>query len=493
MGSADAIEPVAIDVCENFDSVVARSPESPAVTVDGETLAYAELQSLSRRAASLLDAMGVTQDAIVALPMPNSLEQYAFFLGAWRLGATPLPVSPKLPEAELGKILEVAGTQFVVREGQDLASQLEWTGSYKTAKMFRAQTTGGSTGTPKVIIDTTPSRIVLSTGWKWGYDEGPALFVPGPTYHSGPMNHSIEGLSRGLHVITMRRFDAAGAVELISKHKPHWALFVPTMMNRILKLPQDVLAKADLSTLKHVWHSAAYCPAWLKQTWIDLVGPDAIWEIFGGSEGCSTTIINGTEWLAHKGSVGKPFNGEIAIFDEDGQRLPAGEIGEIYMRDDGRPRRFQVTAQVNRRMLGDWESFGDLGWLDADGYLFLADRRVDMINAGGQNIYPAEVEAAIQSHPAVADAVVFGQPDEDLGETVVALVWAPSAPLRRDDLLEYLATQIVRYKVPRRIAFADGPIRNDAGKVRRSDLVITADDDGKFVSLGDAEDALIRS
>lgn len=481
-----------VDVCENLDAVAHSAPTQRALTIDHETLTYGEFQSLTRRAASALHEIGVVQDSIVALPMSNSFEQFACFFGAWRIGATPLPVSSSLPEAELDRILEVAGTRFVVREGLNLTAHPEWTGPYRTARLFRAQTTGGSTGAPKVIVDTNPSRIVLQTGWKWGYDEGPALFLPGPTYHSGPMNHSIEGLSRGLHVITMRRFDAARAAQLITRYRPHWALFVPTMMNRILKLPQEQLEQADFSSLTHVWHSAAYCPAWLKQAWIDLVGAEAVWEIFGGSEGCATTIINGAEWLEHKGSVGRPFSGEIAIFDENGQPVENGTVGEIYMRDPGNKRRFQVTTQVKRRMRGDWESFGDLGWLDEDGYLFLADRRVDMINAGGQNIYPAEVEAAIQSHPAVADAVVFGQPDEDLGEMVVALVWTPGGTLDRDDLLEYLATQIVRYKIPRRIAFTDGPIRNDAGKVRRSDLAVSAAQDGKLIELGGEEAALVK-
>jgi len=256
-------------------------------------------------------------------------------------------------------------------------------------------------------------------------------------------------------------------------------------------LPQDLRDQTNFKSLTHVWTSAAYCPAWLKHAWMDLIGPAAIWEIFGGSEGCATTIINGTEALEHPGSVGRAFNGEIAIFDENGEPVPAGTVGEIYMRDLDRPRRFQVTTQTKRRMLRDWESFGDLGWLDEQGYLYLADRRVDMINAGGQNVYPAEVEAAIQSHPSVADAVVFGQPDEDLGEIVAALVWAPDGTLNREDLAEYLATQIVRYKIPRRIAFADGPIRNDAGKVRRADLTITSENDGKVLEIGSPEDVSV--
>lgn len=482
----------AIDVCENFDAIVAASADKPALTIDGRTMTYAELRSLTLRCASHLAALGVEKGAIVALPMVNSFEQMAFFFGAWRLGATPLPLSPLLPDAELDRILAVAGTRFLVREGQDLASLPEWEGPYRTARLFRAQTTGGSTGTPKVIVDTDPSCIDISQGARWGYGKGAAMFVPGPTYHSGPMNHSVEGLSRGLHVIMMRRFDAAGAVELITRHKPHWALLVPTMMNRILKLPAEALAAADLTSLTDVWHSAAACAPWLKQAWIDLVGPEAVWEIFGGSEGCATTIINGTEWLQHRGSVGRAFSGEIAIFDENREPVPAGVLGEIYMRSHAPTRRFQVTTPVQRRLIGEWESFGDLGWLDEDGYLYLADRRVDMINSGGQNIYPAEVEAAIQSHPAIADAVVFGQPDEDLGEIVAALAWAPDGAVTRDELLEYLAGQIVRYKLPRRLAFADGPIRNDAGKVRKSNLTITAEDDGRVLGSAAADAAVAR-
>jgi bile acid-coenzyme A ligase len=415
----------------------------------------------------------VAQDAIVALPMHNSFEQTAFFIGAWRLGATPLALSPHFPEAELEKILQVAETEIVIKEGQDLSGEPLWSGPYRIAARFKAQTSGGSTGLPKVLMDTAPSTIdIAGNTWRWGWSEGPALFVPGPTYHSGPMNHMTEGLARGLHFVTMRRFDAAKAAELITRHRPHWALFVPTMMNRILKLPPDVLARTDFSTLKYVWHSAASCPSWLKQEWIDLVGPEAVWEIFGGSEGVSTTIINGTEWLEHKGSVGRCSNGEIAIFDEDGNPVPSGTVGEIYMRNKLVDRRFKVTTATRRRMIDDWESFGDLGWLDEDGYLFLADRRVDMINAGGQNVYPAEVEAAIQSYPGVGDAVVFGRPDDDLGEIVCALVYAPHREIGKQALLDHLATQIVRYKIPRKLSFTDAPIRNDAGKVRRSELTI---------------------
>lgn len=462
-----------VDVSLLLDRMAAERPNDPALTVDDRTISYRDLHRLSLQAASRLAALGAELGSTVALPMHNSVEQAAFFYGAWRLGATPLALSPHFPETELAKVMAVAGTELIVREGEDLSAWPAWAGQPRTAPRFKAQTSGGSTGLPKVLVDKEPAKIDLQSNFfRWGWTEGPALFVPGPTYHSGPMNHLTEGLARGLHVITMRRFDAAAAAALIAKHRPHWALFVPTMMNRILKLPPEVLAQSDLSCLKYVWHSAATCPVWLKQQWIDLVGPEAVWEIFGGSEGVATTIINGVEWLAHRGSVGRAASGEITIMDEDGAPVPNGQVGEIYMRNLTMARRFVTTAEVQRRMVGDWESFGDLGWLDDQGYLFLADRRIDMINSGGQNIYPAEVEAAIQSFPGVGDAVVFGQPDEDLGEVVCAFVWLETGEADEAALREHLSRQIVRYKLPRRLAFVDRPIRNDAGKVRRSELVL---------------------
>ncbi|MCB2072549.1 MAG: AMP-binding protein [Novosphingobium sp.] len=454
-----------VDIVDDLDR--SRGGD-PALTIGDDTWSFARLSEESRRAASRLDALGLKQDEVVVLPSANSHEQVALFLGAWRLGATPLPLSKDVPDAELRHIMAAAGAGLVLREGQQLANEPLWDRPNLIATRCRAQASGGSTGTPKVIVDTEPNTVDPEED-HWGWSEGPALFVPGPTFHSGPMNHLIGGLTRGVHVVMMRKFDANEATSLIARHRAHWALFVPTMMNRILKVGGDM--RARLASLKRVWTSAAYCPAWLKQEWIDIVGPDAIWEIFGGSEGVSTTIISGREALDRPGSVGRAAgNGEIAILDSDGNRLPPGEVGEIYMRNRVDARRFVVISEVKQRLRQDWESFGDLGWLDEDGYLYLADRRVDMINTGGQNVFPAEVEDAIQSHPAVGDAVVFGQRDDDLGEIVCARVYAENGGVTEAELLEYLATRITRYKIPRRVEFSDAPIRNDAGKVRRTDL-----------------------
>lgn len=462
-------------IADLVDALATVFPNDPALTVEDETWSYLRLIETSRRAASRLHVLGVKQDDVVVLPMANSHEQVAFFLGAWRLGATPLPLSQTVPEVELSHVMAAAGAKVVLREGQDIADEPPWDHPSLPATRCRAQASGGSTGLSKVIVDTEPSTLDPHED-HWGWTEGPAMFVPGPTYHSGPMNHLIGGLTRGVHVVMMRKFDAARAIALIGRHKPHWALYVPTMMNRILKAMETLEQRAALSSLKRVWHSAASCPSWLKQAWIDLVGPDAVWEIFGGSEGVATTIISGREWLDHPGSVGRAAgNGEIAIFDAAGQPVPPGTVGEIYMRNKVDARRFIVISDVKQRLNDEWESFGDLGSLDADGFLYLADRRIDMINTGGNNVFPAEVEAAIQSHPAVGDAVAFGQRDDDLGEIVCARVYIENGDIGRDELLEYLATRITRYKLPRRIEFSHEPIRNDAGKVRRSSLSLASE------------------
>lgn len=241
------------------------------------------------------------------------------------------------------------------------------------------------------------------------------------------------------------------------------------MMLRILRVLQEDPDRYDLGSLQSVWHMAAPCPAWLKEAWIELIGAEKITELYGGTEAQALTIINGVEWLEHRGSVGKPTVGEMKVLDPDGNQHPPGEVGEIYMRP---PKGVGVTYRyvgAEPRARDGWESLGDLGWMDADGYLYISDRRTDLILTGGANVYPAEVEAALMEHPQVETAVVVGLPDDDLGERVHALVQA-DGELSEDALLAFLGDRLVRYKIPRSFRFVDEPLRDDAGKVRRTQL-----------------------
>jgi bile acid-coenzyme A ligase len=223
--------------------------------------------------------------------------------------------------------------------------------------------------------------------------------------------------------------------------------------------------------LKTVWHLAAPCPPWLKEEWIAWLGPDTILELYGGTEGQARTVITGQEWLEHRGSVGRVYpGGEMKAVDAQGNELPAGEIGEIYMRwtPDVAPTYRYIGAEA-RTLPGGWESLGDIGWFDAEGYLYLADCRTDMILVGGANVYPAEVESAIDEHALVQSSAVVGLPDDDLGNRIHAIVQA-HPDLTAQDLERHLAERLVIYKRPRSIEFTAEPLRDDAGKVRRSAL-----------------------
>jgi bile acid-coenzyme A ligase len=269
----------------------------------------------------------------------------------------------------------------------------------------------------------------------------------------------------------MTRFDALAALELIERHRVDWLLFVPTMMQRIWRLPEAERKRFDLSSLRVVMCTGAPSPDWLKRAWIDWLGPEKIWEAYGGSERIGGTMISGTDWLAHPRSVGKPTGGrKLRILDDEGREQPPGEIGLVYMLPPGgQGSTYQYLGARAQATDDGWETLGDLGYLDEDGFLYLVDRKTDMIVSGGSNVYPAEVEAAIDAHPAVRSSAVIGLPDDDLGQRIHALVDAPGG-VTDDELRAHLAEYLVRYKVPRSFEYVDEPLRDDAGKVRRQAL-----------------------
>jgi bile acid-coenzyme A ligase len=241
------------------------------------------------------------------------------------------------------------------------------------------------------------------------------------------------------------------------------------MMLRISRLEDR--DRYDLSSLRVVWHMAAPCAPWLKEEWINWLGGERIFELYAGTEAQAVTVVRGDEWMSRRGTVGRPIFGEMKVLDIDRQEVPAGEIGEIFMRaPDGRSTYRYVGATAKRTDDG-WESLGDLGWIDEDGYVYLTDRLGDMVLSGGANIYPAEVEGAIDEHPSVISCAVIGLPDEDLGNRLHAIVQiAPGAALTDQDLRDHLADRLVRYKIPRTFEFVTDQVRDDAGKVRRSAL-----------------------
>lgn len=243
-------------------------------------------------------------------------------------------------------------------------------------------------------------------------------------------------------------------------------------MRRIWALPEPVRARYDLSSLRTLWHLAAPCPAWLKECFIEWLGPEVIWELYGGTEAQGSTTIRGDEWLTHRGSVGRPVpTCEMKIVGENGENLPSRAIGEVFIRPVSGPGTTYRYVGANAKIIeGGWESLGDMGWMDEEDYLYLTDRLADMILCGGANIYPAEIEAALDAFPGVRSSAVIGLPDEDMGNRLHAIIDRPEGPADEAELTAHLRDRLAGYKTPRSFEYVAEPLRDDAGKVRRKAL-----------------------
>jgi len=455
---------------------------------DGERT-WAQLESRANQLARLLAEHGVTQNSFVTVALPNSVLFHEVCFAIWKLAATPHVVSYRLPSFELNAILQTLRPKLLVGNGLEgvVGCQVVDIGSAqsdysdaalqpKLAKHWKAMSSGGSTGRPKIIVDAQSSELDVSDSYSsFDLPSKSCVLNPGPLYHNAPFSFAHHALFRGNRVVGMERFDAETALELIQQHAVTWVMMVPTMMHRIWRLPEVIRNKYDLSSLKIVGHVASPMPIWLKERWIEWLGPGRVYELYGGTEGTGATWMSGNEWLEHKGSVGKLINGSRArILDENGDECAPGVIGEVYlMPQDGPGSSYHYVGAEPRVAEGGWDSLGDMGWMDEDGYLYLADRRTDLIISGGANIYPAEVEAVLAEHSGVDTAVVIGLPDEDLGQVVHAIIQRdPEWKENLDEavLASFLESRLVRYKTPRTYEFVGFSLRDDAGKVRRSEL-----------------------
>ncbi len=422
---------------------------------------------------------GVKTDDLVAVALPNGVDHHIASFAIWRAGATPCILPAKLPGREFAQLIELARPRVliggggevpdtVVRISPDAGDAPADLPEDLAATNWKAVTSGGSTGRPKLIVDHAEARFgdrLSAICDLAGIPRGGVMLNPGPLYHNAPFLFTSLALLCGTRIVGMNRFDAEEALRLIESEKVEWVCMVPTMMHRIWSLPAEVRAKYDLSSLRRVLHLAAPCPSWLKHAWIDWLGPERIVEIYAGTEGPST-IITGEEWLRKPGSVGKFSGDAIAILDESGNRCAPGEVGEIFFAPEATERFHYIGAEPRTNGAG-YMSLGDLGYLDEDDYLFLSDRRTELILRGGANVYPAEVEAALIEHPAVIDAVVVGLPCEELGARVHAIIrTAGGASIIAIDA--FVRTRIAGYKCPASYEITETDLRDEAGKVRRS-------------------------
>src|SRR5277367_3757752 len=315
-----------------------RDPNGLALVHCDERWTWGELDRRSAAWAARLSGRGVQPDDLVAFAFPNGPDFLALTFGIYRCGATPAPLSPKLPDAEREAILALMRPAVFFSETAYGAPLTEAAVvAAPIAKSWKACTSGGSTGRPKVIIDGRPAGF--PEGMQFiGIPERGRVFVPGPLYHNAPFSAAVFALWSGSMVSTMQRFEAEGALALIASESLEWAMMVPTMMHRLMRLLEETRRRFDLSHWRMVVHTAAPMAPWLKRAWIDEFGPDHIWEVYGATEGLVRTWIGGREWLERPGSVGRPIGGaRIRIQGPGSEELPRGEEGEIFAMPPGGP------------------------------------------------------------------------------------------------------------------------------------------------------------
>lgn len=499
-----------------------RWPDRAAVIMGktGETLTFAELDERSKRLAQLLWAVGLRPGDHVAILMENNIRYFEVFWAVFRSGLYLTTINRHLTAGEAAYIVDNCDAQVLVASahlGEVAGETVASTPKLKRRLMVDGTVPGfdayehaiaahpaealadeplgrtmlyssGSTGQPKgvwrpltgrTVQEGKPSLIPVYQGL---YDMGPATvnLTPAPLYHSTPLLFSTDSMALGATVVVMEKFDAEQALALIEKYQVTHTQMVATMFSRMLRLPREVRDSYDLSSLTHVIHGAAPCPVPVKRAMIDWLGP-RLYEYYAGTEDNGATNITSEEWLAHPGSVGRPVAGcTVHICDPDGNDLPVGEVGRIYFETNAVVAAFEYygepgkTAAAHHPDHFDWTALGDLGRLDEDGYLYLADRESFMIIAGGVNIYPQEIENALAMHPKVLDSAVFGVPNDDLGEEVKAVVQLADPADATDDtvqeLLAHCTEHLARFKVPRSIEFLEDFPRSPAGKLLKAPL-----------------------
>lgn len=479
------IAPGSTPFAARLRELVAADPDAPLAS-DGDTVrTRAEFDARTNRLARAFAARGVTRGDLVSIGLPNTVRHLECSVAAWKLGAVPQPLSARLPDAEREAVLDVARPALTVgpspgpgsaHRAEPDVDDPEFDDSPLpdvVGPSWKAPTSGGSTGRPKLIVAGQAACVEQALARVDGLriDRDGVFLCTAPLHHNAPYMFTLMALLQGHHVVLMRRFDAARTLELIGEHAVTWLYVVPTMMGRMLRLPAEHWDAAELGSLRTVLHVGAPCPPQVKRGWLERVHrPEIVLELYSGTESQAGTAIDGREWLERPGSVGRVTRGEMKVCDDDGRELGPGRTGEIWMRSDGPPAYHYLGATPRER--DGWESLGDMGSFDADGYLYLADRRSDMILVGGANVYPAEVEATLVAHPEVRDAVVVGLPDDDYGRIVHAIVQPVpgAAPGLADRLREHCGQRLARYKNPRSYELVAHPLRDDAGKVRRSEL-----------------------
>jgi long-chain acyl-CoA synthetase len=487
------------------------TPDKPAyiMAASGETVTYGELDARSNQGAHLFRSLGIGAGDAIAIFLDNSPRYYEVLWAAQRSGLRFTCVSSKLTVGEVEYILRDSGAKALIAGAAVAEVALALAPLIPDVRLFMVEGAKGpfeSFEAARAPMPTTPiadqaagSAMLYSSGTTgrpkgvkraapdgpqpidapnplgqigqalFGYEPDMIYLSPAPLYHAAPLGWSMAVQALGGTVILMERFDAEAALAAIERHKVTCAQWVPTHFVRMLKLPEETRARYDVSSLKAVFHAAAPCPVPVKAAMIAWWGP-IVQEYYAGTEGNGFCAITAQEWLNKKGSVGRGMTAELKICDEAGEPLPQGAEGVVYFAGGGAFEYHNDPAKTaESRNRHGWTTLGDVGWVDADGYLFLTDRKSFMIISGGVNIYPQEIENLLIGHPAVADVAVVGAPHEEMGEEVVAVIqpaqWDAAGDALAAELKAFARASLSHVKAPRRVDFMRELPRHATGKL----------------------------
>lgn len=501
---------------QDFFGRAQAAPERVVVEMadQGRSYTAGALARQAEQMAQWLAAQGLQPGERFAVLLENRVEILALVLAARQAGLYAAVLSTHLTPAEVAYIVQDCGARLVVASAKTLPQLAElpatpplpcWTVDDAQAQApslhaalaalqgpaadFSGRPLGrdllyssGTTGRPKGVLKPLwPANLrgqadpeALGTARLMGVGEDTVYLSPAPLYHAAPLRYTLRVLELGGCAVIMEHFDAEAALALIARHRVTHSQWVPTMFGRLLKLPDDVRRRHDLSSHRMAIHAAAPCPIDVKHAMLDWWG-DILMEYYAGSEGCGTTMISSQEWRSRPGSVGRATTGQLHIVDDQGAELPAGEIGQVYFSGGGQFS-YLNDEEKTRQTINErgWVSYGDIGHVDAEGYLFLSDRRADLILSGGVNLYPQEIENALARHPAVLEVAVVGVPHPDFGEVpLAAVVLRPGTePLQATAraISASAAEVLARIKLPQRMVFVDALPRLETGKLLRRKL-----------------------
>ncbi len=493
----------------------AATPDRIAATFipSGRTITFGALEAEANKAANALRALGLQRGDCVGISITNRSEFLSTMLGAQRVGLYYVLLSTKLsvddltyvvgdskakvviiskgcfaaeaPEALVGLgakvcVLDIPGVPF--DDWAELTAAQPMTLPAGTSRGRDLLYSSGSTGRPKGILKALPEGVFdapdpinMGGAAAYGFSDRSVMLSPCPLYHAAPHRFANITLHAGAMLVVAETFDPETCLEAIQAYGVTHSLWVPTMFHRMLQLPEAVRGAYDLSSHRRAVHGAAPCPVHVKQRMIDWWGP-IIDEYYSGSEGVGSTNISAAEWLAHPGSVGRPNNCAVHVLGQDGVELPVGEIGDIYFES---AQAFEYLGDAHKTSqitsAEGWKTFGDIGYVDADGYLYLTDRRHFTIISGGVNLYPQEIESVLLEHEAIKDAAVIGVPNEEFGQVAMAVVELVDQAKATDEMKaairSFVRARLGPIKTPKAVAFETDFPRHATGKLYKRELI----------------------